>query len=911
MRITLRATLLILTVALPPAHAQTNLGTWLSPDDGPAPAALHPIAADGTVIASRVVYEAFGYGDHVGVYDATTGLLTRVLPDPDVDPAGFPISPALIDVDVDQGRVAVGIPSDPGVGAGNYEGRVRIYDAATGAELLNLTAADGLPGDRFGTSVSLAGNLLLVGAPYADDLGNESGSAYLYDATTGALLHKWFSGQPEAEAHFGDGVALGGNFAVVGEPDFGAGNRGTTYVFDATTGAQIDKLIPSDAVAGIRFGADLAIHADRLLAGAPGQGFAATVGAYVFDLPTGNELFKLTPSGDTTGTFFGDAVAIDATRILIGAWDEEATGLANNDGRTYLFDAADGSELARIELDPDDYYFTRDFGRGVALTQGSALSTAEAPTPPSSIRATAFTLDPSTGAMTGTLEVRNGPYLDSFGARVAIDGDLALVAAIWDDADGEDTGTVYVYDVPSGQLLRTLVNPAADPEGFCFGCGVGIEGDRAVVGAYYGFVPSFVPPGFAAVYDVPTGDLLHVVTKPNANTQEREEFGWAVAVHAGRMLVGAPAAWDVGPGRGAAYLFDLESGALLHTFLPPAGQSIRDFGEHVALGGPWAVVGGAYVSIFPSGSWPVHVYDVTTGALVSTLLPSDLTNIDPQAFGQVATDGTRVLVGGVSDAAPNNGPPGAAWLFDAATGAELWRIESPMPSQGSVSFGKNVALEGNRAIVASIGGTYGTFNGAYVYDVATAQWLYTVNQPTSKPGDTAIAIDGSNLLVGRPRTDTPSTDAGSVTLYDVPEMPSALPYCAPKTSTAGCTATIGWSGPAAVPTSGQGDWAITASGVQGKRSGLLIGGLSGPAAIPFSGGTLCVFPPQKRGLIQPSGGTQNACDGAYQLVVNDVGFPQGFDAGAGQTAWYQWWYRDPPSPTGPIALSNALEVPFF
>jgi hypothetical protein len=114
-----------------------------------------------------------------------------------------------------------------------------------------------------------------------------------------------------------------------------------------------------------------------------------------------------------------------------------------------------------------------------------------------------------------------------------------------------------------------------------------------------------------------------------------------------------------------------------------------------------------------------------------------------------------------------------------------------------------------------------------------------------------------------------------------------------------------------VPTSGQGDWAITASGVQGMRSGLLIGGLSGPAAIPFSGGTLCVFPPQKRGLIMPSGGTQGACDGAYQLVVNDLSFPQGFDAGPGRTAWYQWWYRDPPSPTGPIGLSNALEVPFF
>ena len=92
----------------------------------------------------------------------------------------------------------------------------------------------------------------------------------------------------------------------------------------------------------------------------------------------------------------------------------------------------------------------------------------------------------------------------------------------------------------------------------------------------------------------------------------------------------------------------------------------------------------------------------------------------------------------------------------------------------------------------------------------------------------------------------------------------------------------------------------------------LFAGINGQAAIPFSGGTLCLSPPLKRGPVLNSGGAGlNTCTGNYAQLINDgTILPLGLDAGPGVTAWYQWWYRDPagsPCATG-FNLSNGLEV---
>lgn len=140
-------------------------------------------------------------------------------------------------------------------------------------------------------------------------------------------------------------------------------------------------------------------------------------------------------------------------------------------------------------------------------------------------------------------------------------------------------------------------------------------------------------------------------------------------------------------------------------------------------------------------------------------------------------------------------------------------------------------------------------------------------------------------------------------------------YCTAKTSSAGCTASISTSDPAAFPSSGASDYSVTASGVQGFKNGLLFAGINGSANLPFNGGVLCVQPPTKRGPVAGSGGSvPDRCDGSFSTLVNDGNvIPFGLDAGSGNSGWYQYWYRDPLNGAGQLgtALSDAIQLDFL
>ncbi|MCH8968343.1 MAG: FG-GAP repeat protein, partial [Planctomycetes bacterium] len=66
--------------------------------------------------------------------------------------------------------------------------------ADVGDQLFKLLADDGAEGDRFGYSVAISGTTAIVGAHRDDDNGDWSGSAYLFDITTGRQIAKLLPG---------------------------------------------------------------------------------------------------------------------------------------------------------------------------------------------------------------------------------------------------------------------------------------------------------------------------------------------------------------------------------------------------------------------------------------------------------------------------------------------------------------------------------------------------------------------------------------------------------------------------------------------------------------------------------------------------------------------------------------------
>ena len=70
-------------------------------------------------------------------------------------------------------------------------------------EDLKLIASDGSAEDFFGNSVAVSGNTAVIGAPLDDDNGLESGSAYVFDVTTGQELFKLTASDGAANDNFG------------------------------------------------------------------------------------------------------------------------------------------------------------------------------------------------------------------------------------------------------------------------------------------------------------------------------------------------------------------------------------------------------------------------------------------------------------------------------------------------------------------------------------------------------------------------------------------------------------------------------------------------------------------------------------------------------------------------------------
>ena len=124
-------------------------------------------------------------------------------------------------------------------------------------------------GDWLGYSVDLDGDVAIVGAPLDDDQGSDAGVAYVYDLTTGFLIHELLPDDGAANDRFGHSVAMHGSLAVVGalyDDDNGA-SSGSAYLFDTATGQQLDKLVPSDGEANDEFGRAVAIDGSRVLVG--------------------------------------------------------------------------------------------------------------------------------------------------------------------------------------------------------------------------------------------------------------------------------------------------------------------------------------------------------------------------------------------------------------------------------------------------------------------------------------------------------------------------------------------------------------------------------------------------------------------------------------------------------------------
>lgn len=141
--------------------------------------------------------------------------------------------------------------------------------------------------------------------------------------------------------------------------------------------------------------------------------------------------------------------------------------------------------------------------------------------------------------------------------------------------------------------------------------------------------------------------------------------------------------------------------------------------------------------------------------------------------------------------------------------------------------------------------------------------------------------------------------------------PPPTVYCTAGTTSNGCVPSIASSGTPSLAASN--GFTVSASSVEGQRSGIFFYGVSGIQILPWATGStsyLCVRPPTQRTSTQSSGGTNGACDGTLALdwraFMSANPGALGQPLAAGQVFEGQFWFRDPPA-AKTTNLTNALE----
>jgi hypothetical protein len=269
--------------------------------------------------------------------------------------------------------------------------------------------------DFFGRTVAISGNYIVVGAPEDDDMGNQSGSAYVFErnATDGTWqqVAKLTAADGDANDNFGTTVAIDADTVVVGANEHNhndINNNGAAYVFerDSSTGSwsQTAKLTASDSDAQDEFGTSLALHGNRLLVGVPFDDDPDNAGGsvYVFNRNEGTSIWtqtaKLTAADASLGNQFGYAVALAGNTALIGAPEEDTNG--NASGAAYVFQQDSSGTWRQVD--------------NIIADDSAAF--------------------------------------DTFGFAVALSNDLALIAAPEDDDQGQDeSGSAYLFPVETTQ----------------------------------------------------------------------------------------------------------------------------------------------------------------------------------------------------------------------------------------------------------------------------------------------------------------------------------------------------------------------------------------------------------------------------------------------------------------------------
>ncbi len=463
--------------------------------------AVYPLTIDPTWSQEAYLKASnTGFGDQFGVSVAVSG---------DTIVVGAPY----------EDSNATGVDGNQADDSADQAGAAYVFtrSGTTWSQQAYLKASNSGAVDRFGYSVAVSGDTIVVGAygedsnatgvdgTQVDNSASFSGAAYVFtrSGTTWSQQAYLKASDTGANDRFGYAVAVSGETIAVGAYDDSSISGGAAYVFtrSGTTWSQQANLQASNAGAGDQFGYAIAVSGDTIVVGAPYEDSNATGvdgsgidnldaagAAYVFKRSgtTWSQQAYLKASNTAFRDKFGYAVAASGDTVVVGApyEDSNATGVdgngadnsATDSGAAYVFTRSVSTWSQQAYLKASNTDAGDWFGYAAAVSgdtivvgaygEGSSATGVggnEADNGASfSGAAYRFTRNNTTWSQQAYLKATNTGALDLFGLSVAVSGDTIVVGASFEASSATGVGGIEA-DNGAGQAGAAYVFAPSTP----------------------------------------------------------------------------------------------------------------------------------------------------------------------------------------------------------------------------------------------------------------------------------------------------------------------------------------------------------------------------------------------------------------------------------------------------------------
>jgi len=497
-------------------------------------------------------------------------------------------------VDLHESSIVVGAPQADALG--DQSGAAYVFSLSAGiwSESAKLVASDGRAGDGFGRALSIAADTIMVGAEYNDSRGTDAGAAYVFvrdgDEWEPAAVVE--SPEPGRGDRFAAAVAIAGDVALVGVPfdDQHGANSGAAWLIEdiASSWYASAKLLGWGSAAADWVGTAVAVSGDTVIVGAQSDdlGSMADAGsAYVFVRQADEWILqaKLTASDAAAGMQFGIAVDIDDDTVVIGAWLDD--DVAADSGAAYVFSRTGSSWTEQAKLTAPETGRSDFLGLGVAIAGDTVVAAVGGG---SSVFV--FRREGENWSREQWISVFQRPAYDLLNSSVALDGDTLVVAG-----RGDVSGrSAFIYTRSGGTWsFQERLTPSSGQDDDFFGDPVAISGDVIVVGAPLEDVDGVVNAGAVHVFER-NGTSWPWSQRLQAESGQLEDiFGYGLDIEETRIVVGAPSSSHFGPQAGFVTVFENLHGTWQHqtTLTSPDTQPGEQYGYAVATQGESVVVG--------------------------------------------------------------------------------------------------------------------------------------------------------------------------------------------------------------------------------------------------------------------------------------------------------------------------------